>query len=250
MLEVLKKKYEIQKWPTLSEWGLYLTPIFIAVIILSLDRYALSIRFFELMGSNPYFRKFNVNTLRFFSQIHYTLCSLALFVVLPMIYHFLFPAGIKNPFGLKVKDTLKHYPSYFYLFLIMIPILWLACGLPRMKNFYPLFNPPDFKMWVFYEMIYLTQFFSVEFFFRGFILFRLEKIFKLHAITLMVIPYAFIHIHKPTPEAYGSIIAGLLLGFLAMKGRSIWPGVFLHAGIALFTDWFSLIRSGRFENFF
>ena len=63
---------------------------------------------------------------------------------------------------------------------------------------------------------------------------------------MMTLPYALIHIHKPFPESIGSIFAGIALGYLALKGRSIWPGVALHLFIAWTTDVLSL----HFSNWF
>ena len=42
-----------------------------------------------------------------------------------------------------------------------------------------------------------------------------------------------------------SIVAGLALGMLALKSRSIWPGVIIHCTVAFCMDWFALVRSGR-----
>ena len=49
----------------------------------------------------------------------------------------------------------------------------------------------------------------------------------------------------------GAIFAGLLLGTLAMRTRSIWGGVLIHAGVAISMDVLALrgcppIGSGEF----
>ena len=132
--------------------------------------------------------------------------------------------------------------------MIMLPILWIACSQESFYQFYPLYKPTTLDMLLIYEAIYLTQFIAVEFFFRGFGLFRLEKLCPGYGVLLMLIPYAFLHVHKPFGEAVASIIAGLILGHLALKSRSIWPGVCVHCCIALSADIFSLIHSGRLAN--
>jgi len=98
---------------------------------------------------------------------------------------------------------------------------------PSFHQFYPLYKPETLKLFLLFELVYLTQFISVEFFFRGFGLFRVERLCK------------------PFGEAVGSIVAGVVLGSLALKTRSIWPGVIVHACIALSADLFSLYHSGR-----
>ena len=109
-----------------------------------------------------------------------------------------------------------------------------------------MYKPAAMSDWILYECIYMLQFFAVEFFFRGFCLFRLERFAGWYAIPIMVIPYALIHIYKPLPEALGSVAGGLILGYLAIKTRSIWPGFIVHCGIALSMDVFALMRTGWF----
>ena len=169
--------------------------------------------------------------------------------MLPFIFNLLFPVKTIKSTGLKLPKLRESIKIYFPLVIIMLPILWIACGQKSFYQFYPLYKPDSLKMFLYYEVIYLTQFFSIEFFFRGFGLFRLEKFFPGFGIYIMVIPYSFVHIHKPFGEAVGSIIAGVILGKLALNSKSIWPGVFVHGCIAFSADLFSLIHSGRFSGF-
>ena len=74
-----------------------------------------------------------------------------------------------------------------------------------------------------------------------------SRIKKEIAPIIMMLPYALIHIHKPFPEAIGSMFAGLILGNLALKSRSIWFGVLLHMSIALSMDFLGLFNSGFFN---
>jgi membrane protease YdiL (CAAX protease family) len=57
-----------------------------------------------------------------------------------------------------------------------------------------------------------------------------------NAIFIMVLPYCMIHYGKPLPETLGAIIAGVVLGTLAMRTRSIWGGVMIHVGVATMMD--------------
>ena len=131
----------------------------------------------------------------------------------------------------------------------MLPILWIAAGRQDFIHFYPLYNPDNLNLWLLFETdLSKPIFFVSNIFFRGHLLLRLNDRFGYPAIGMMVVPYALIHIYKPFPEALGSIVAGLLLGYLAIRIRSIWPGVFLHCGVALSMDTFALIQSGRMTN--
>ena len=54
-----------------------------------------------------------------------------------------------------------------------------------------------------------------------------------------------IHFPKTAAESLGSVVAGLILGYLAMKSRSIWGGVALHWVIAIEMDVMSLVQKGQ-----
>ena len=45
-----------------------------------------------------------------------------------------------------------------------------------------------------------------------------------------------IHYPKPMGESIGAILAGLALGYLALKNRSVWGGAALHWSVALTMD--------------
>jgi membrane protease YdiL (CAAX protease family) len=90
------------------------------------------------------------------------------------------------------------------------------------------------------------SFFSLEFFFRGFVLQTLKYSLGSMAVPVMVIPYTMIHFSKPLPECIGAIIAGLVLGFLSLKTNRIWGGVLLHVAVAISMDVLALWRNNAF----
>jgi len=233
---------------TREQWGIVLLPLFIAVILLLLDRYGLQRYFMSAHGPGLLNEGTDINQVRFFAQLWFSGASLVLFVALPLAFHRLFPVSFTNPLGLSTRYCGPHWRVYWLLVVIMAPVLWIAAAAPSFHDFYPMYKPADLSHWVMYEAVYLAQFVCVEFFFRGFALFRLESRFGMHAVTLMVIPYALIHIYKPLPEAFGAIVAALVLGTLALKSRSIWPGVLVHCSVALMMDVFALVHSGRLFN--
>ncbi|QQR90678.1 MAG: CPBP family intramembrane metalloprotease [Myxococcales bacterium] len=61
-----------------------------------------------------------------------------------------------------------------------------------------------------------------------------------HAIFAMVVPYCMIHFSKPFPEVCAAIIAGIVLGTLALRTKSIGLGFLLHAVVAVGMDLASL----------
>lgn len=227
------------------------TIILIAAIMLLVEYFGWQGPFFNYAKNSPVFKYEPKNHVFFMAQV-FTSSSFALFFfIIPLLYNFFLPIDKNdNGIGLSLPKKGTLLRDYAPLVLIMLPVLWFACQQPSFYKFYPLYKPTDLKMLVLYELVYLTQFVSVEFFFRGFGIFRLEKLCPGYGVLLMVIPYSFVHIHKPFGEAVGSIVAGIILGHLALKSKSIWPGVIVHACIALAADLFSLYHSGRLAALF
>lgn len=200
--------------------------------------------FHRLMENTDWYRSQGLNYRNFYAQVWTTSGFFILMVWLPIII-FKFFAKTQNWLLEKPKkETLK---LYFSLYVIMLPVLIFVSMSPNFYRFYPLYRPVALNDWILFELIYLPQFFAVEFFFRGPLLAFFDDLKKGFGIYFMTLPYALIHIHKPFPEAIGSIFAGLVLGHLALKGRSIWPGVVLHMAIALTMDTLGLYQSGFFR---
>ncbi|WP_176754246.1 CPBP family intramembrane glutamic endopeptidase [Nitrosomonas sp. Nm132] len=130
----------------------------------------------------------------------------------------------------------------------MIPIIVYFSGTESFMAGYPFYDVgkteklyPSFVIW---QMFYFLQFIALEFLFRGFLLHGTKRKFGIHAIFVMTIPYCMIHFGKPLPETIGAIVAGVVLGAMSLKSKSIWPGVMLHYGIAIMMDLCVLYRKG------
>ncbi|MHC4777898.1 MAG: CPBP family intramembrane glutamic endopeptidase [Planctomycetota bacterium] len=100
------------------------------------------------------------------------------------------------------------------------------------------------RFFIAWEVLYVLQFLGLEYFFRGFLLFPLEEELGKNAVLVMIVPYAMIHFQKPFIEANGAVFAGLILGWMALKTRSIWGGVLLHGTVAVTMDSLALWRQG------
>jgi uncharacterized protein len=145
------------------------------------------------------------------------------------------------------KVFLKHLHIYLGL---MIPVLGLVYWVSHWSSFqelYPFYKLAhrswyDFFIW---ECAYALQFLALEFFFRAFILQSFRPSLGYAAIPIMIIPYCMIHFQKTAAESLASIVAGLILGWLAMRSRSIWGGIFIHWLIALAMDIMSLIQTNQ-----
>jgi len=125
------------------------------------------------------------------------------------------------------------------LYGISLLIIFPAVRWELLGDAYPLWKRASQSLgsFLFYEGAHFVFLFSGEFLFRGFYLFSLRPdTGGAAAVCLQMVPYAVLHAGKPEPEAYASILGGLILGMLAVRGRSVWPCVFLHFLIALTVD--------------
>lgn len=195
--------------------------------------------------STSWYQSLSQNDRYFYAQAWTTFSFFVMLVIFPAI---IFKSFIKEMNWLLSKPLASSGKQYAILYFIMLPVLIAVATRPQFYEFYPLFRPRDAWGWFMFELVYLPQFFAVEFFFRGPALWLAGRIKKDIAPMIMMLPYALIHIHKPFPEAIGSMFAGLVLGHLALKSQSIWFGVLLHMGIALSMDFLGLFNSGFFNH--
>lgn len=147
-------------------------------------------------------------------------------------------------FGWRWNETHHHWRGYALLITPILFFIFLVSFRDDFLNHYPFYKLAgrswfDFLAW---EALYLIQFITLEFFFRGFFVQALRPTMGANAIWVMCIPYLMIHFPKLWPEAFGALLFGLFLGILALRSRSIWGGFLVHAGIAISMDVASLIR--------
>jgi membrane protease YdiL (CAAX protease family) len=141
-------------------------------------------------------------------------------------------------YHLSPRGFVKHLWIYIVLFAAVLPAVLAASTTESFRNTYPFYRIAnrsyiDLVLW---ELLYALQFLSLEFFFRGFILHGLRRALGANAIFVMLVPYCMIHYGKPLAETLGAVGAGLILGTLAMRTRSIWGGVLIHIGVAITMD--------------
>jgi len=144
--------------------------------------------------------------------------------------------------GLRARGFLKHAWIYALFLGIVLPLLLVVSRQPDFGAYYPFYKEAsrswyDFLCW---EAMYFAQFFGLEMFFRGFWLGALRRSFGSGAIFAMVVPYCMIHFGKPFLEVNGAIVAGIALGSLSMRTKSIYQGFLVHITVAALMDWLSL----------
>ena len=98
----------------------------------------------------------------------------------------------------------------------------------------------------FYELSFLIFMFSWEFLFRGFLIPILRKKTGLFlAIAISTIIFSLAHYGKPQTEIYSSIFGGILLGYLTVYFKSVYPAVLSHFFLSFTMNMFVMLRVGR-----
>ncbi len=176
------------------------------------------------------------------------LSQLANWVFILCTFYFLVPVLVIKLFfkenlgdyGLRWKGAFKDYRLYIVMLAVMIPLVAFFSTTASFQAKYPFYDLssneslyPNFWIW---QALYFLQFFALEFFFRGFMTHGLKHRFGFYSVFVMTIPYCMIHFGKPLPETIAAIAAGIILGTLSLKSRSILLGVAIHYSVGLMMD--------------
>jgi membrane protease YdiL (CAAX protease family) len=174
--------------------------------------------------------------------------SVATYAFIPaLVIKFAFRERIAD-YGLNFRGILRSSWIYLVMFLFMVGPLVLVSRTEAFQAKYPFYHlqrgePFWPRLWI-WEMAYICQFFALEFFFREFMVHGLRRRFGVYAIFAMTVPYCMIHFGKPMTETFGAIGAGIILGLMSLKTRSIWLGACLHVAVAMSMDFLSLWQKG------
>lgn len=154
--------------------------------------------------------------------------------------------------GLRVRGLLSHAWIYGLCLLVVLPAVFIVARSPEFNTYYPFYKLTS-RSWfdlLCWEAMYFAQFFALEIFFRGFWLSGLRNTLGSGAIFAMVVPYCMIHYGKPYLEASGAVVAGIALGSLAMRTKSIYSGFFVHVTVALSMDLLALYHRNAMPSVF
>lgn len=143
--------------------------------------------------------------------------------------------------GTQRSVTLRRPWPQLYLIALMAAV---ACGIaaillvPSVADYYPIYRAAGKSAGhlLLSEMMTLAMILATELFYRGIALRKLADRCGQLAVFLLVPIYVADHIGAPAAEIVGSAFTGILLGYLALKTRSIWPGFAIHAACAVAVD--------------
>lgn len=165
------------------------------------------------------------------------------YVVIPFaVWKLVFRKDSLLDMGLRLRGLLSHAWIYGLCLAVVLPAVFIVSRSPDFGNYYPFYKLAS-RSWfdlICWEAMYFAQFFALEVFFRGFWLSGLKTTLGSGAIFAMCVPYCMIHYGKPYLEAAGAVVAGIALGSLSMKTRSIYSGFIVHVTVALSMDLLAL----------
>ncbi len=188
-------------------------------------------------------------------ELTYLGAHVAALVLLPML---LARLALRIPLreqNLTLGRPLIWGPYILVFGALVAPAVWLAAGgmatvhawLGRgvasdpsaaFLSFYPYWPGARLSAenFLLHQLVMFVVIFANEYFFRGFMLSAAaRRMPPSAAIVFQMIPYAMGHAGKVPQEFVSSVFAGLALGVMAWRGKSVWPCVFLHwpCGVAL-----------------
>ena len=217
------------------------------------DRLVSFLEVIHLDSLGNYFTELRNNThdKQLFDLIYWTACRVFFYLIIPVLVIKIFMKKRMSDFGWRLSDNLnKDLKIFVVFFCFMFPLVFWVSTQDSFLLKYPFYRPasaeqvfPNLLIW---ELFYFLQFVSLEFFFRGFVVHGLKEEIGDYSVLVMIIPYCMIHFGKPMPETFAAIFAGIILGFMSLKTRSIWMGAALHVTVALTMDTCALWRAGKF----
>jgi len=239
-------KISVQQWRAIDdETGAPQRNPHVRVLIILLTC-AVSLTIQEYVGNTDHYEKWFPNDGSDYWELSgfawWTLWRVIGYVVLPMIVITCLPGERIRDYHLSGRGFFRHLWIYGIMFVAFSPIVIVASLSDSFRDTYPFYrmaNRSHFDLWT-WEALYIMQFVALEFFFRGFLLQGLRRVLGANSVFVMVVPYCMIHYGKPVTETFGAIGAGLVLGTLAMRTRSIWGGVLIHVGVAMTMDLLAL----------
>ena len=228
-----------------TDWRCALALLYTAALLTTIEYWWLPSRVQARLTPGP----FGGGPISLEAGLTWAVACIVGFLVIPLLITILLHRERPASIGFSLKGFHKHVWIYLALYGGMLPLILMASERAGFQHTYPFVreatsNLDTFVRW---ELGYLAQFIALEAFFRGYLLFTLEKRMGWNAIFVMAVPYCMIHFHKPPLECFGAIAAGVILGAMALRFRSWAGGALLHGLVAFTMDYLAGQRAGLFS---
>ena len=188
--------------------------------------------------ANPY--------LKLTPHIYWYSSSFFFYALIPIVTILAARRKLSN-FGITLGDWRLGLKILAVFTAVMIGVVAISLQTKSFSSHYPLNKSALLGIGPFlvYESFSVAYFFAWEFIWRGYVLFALYPSIKNWAILVQMVPFALLHIGKPVPEVFASVFAGLILGALALRTRSMIYCWLLHAVSAFVMDLGVFIIRGK-----
>lgn len=128
--------------------------------------------------------------------------------------------------------------------VVVAAVGWFSGRIPAVHAEYPMFRGLFTRgdLVLPYEAAYVLLYYvAFEAYFRGYLLFTIApRIGGLEAVVVSATSACLLHIGKPEAELIGSFPFSVVLGLVALRLRSFWPGFLVHVALGVATDLSSL----------
>jgi hypothetical protein len=128
--------------------------------------------------------------------------------------------------------------------LVLVPVALVVARLTGLGAAYPVYRPVLDEPWLLLPSTlgWGVYFFAWEFFFRGFLLFGLEKRLGTLALFVQALPFVMAHYPKSEVESLAAIGGGLFFGWLSLRGGTFLGVWLLHWSVATAINVAGMIR--------
>lgn len=153
--------------------------------------------------------------------------------------------GRVQDYGLALGRPRRWLADTAVAFMVLLPLLIWVSRRPDFLRVYPSLEIMRlgggwFAAGLAARFVYM---FAWEFLFRGLLLFGFERrAGPAVAVAASTLPFVLVHFGKPGLEVYGSALAGIVLGLIALRGRSFLPCWLLHYAAAATLEILTLTR--------
>lgn len=216
--------------------------VFLSVAILQTFSWYFTSRYFFRLNIYPHYQ-FDPDVYLYEYLYWFTGDFFSFFVLPVLIVKLLFREKLRN-FGLTFGEPGIGIKISLIFLLIMIPLVWIFSSLPDFVRTYPqlAYARDNWNTFFIFEAGVVVYVFAWEFIWRGFMLFGLKEKFGYYAIFIQMIPFVILHNGKPAAETFGAIVAGIALGVLAWRTRSVYYCLITHAGVMFGIDLMTTLR--------
>ena len=168
----------------------------------------------------------------------YLLVNMLGLFLAPMLVIFLVFRSDPGEFGFSLGDSRRVARFTVILYLLTLLPLILASQMKSFQQHYPISRDASASVgtFLYFEATYGMCLLCREFFFRGFLLFGLARAIGWGAIFFQAAGYGLMHYGRSAPEFAASFVAGLVLGWVALRAKSFVPSFLLHWALAVTFD--------------